>query len=226
MRHHRLSIAAIRWLFGVLAGILMLSACSPPASPAPTRLPLVSASPATALQRITPTAQKDAFSDLPDAARVATHPGEPRPAAYWALWNTCAPQNRATQAAANGGRQAGWILLDDLIVDPGIQLGDHPITSCQEGLALLQGLAITGENTGDPVYELAGALLAAELNLNIGAETCPIAEEAVLGSHLILSQIGFGGAGEYAASASNEVTQAIPRLVELLKGYNHGELCR
>jgi hypothetical protein len=226
MRHHRLSIAASRWLFGVIVSILMLSACSPPASPAPTRPPVISASPMTAPQRATPTIQNDAFSDLPDVARAAIRPGDPRPAAYWALWNTCAPENRATQAAAYGGRQAGWILLDDLIVDPGIQLGDHPITSCQEGLALLQGLATPGENTGDPVYELAGALLAAELNLDVGAETCPIAEEAVLGSHLILSQIGFDGTGEHATSASSEVAQAIPRLVELLKGYNRGELCR
>jgi hypothetical protein len=226
MGHHSPGIAAIRWLFGVLVGILTLSACSPPAHSVTTRLPLVTASPITALQQATPTIQNDAFSDLPDAARAATRPGEPRPAAYWALWNTCAPQNRATQAAANGGRQAGWILLDDLIVDPGIQLGDYPLTSCEEGLALLQRLVTPGENTGDPAYELAGALLAAELNLNVGAETCPIAEETVLGSHLILSQIGFDGTGEYAASASSEVAQAIPRLMELLKGYNRGELCR
>ena len=226
MRHHRLSIAAIRWLYGFLISLLLLVACSPPTSPAPTRLPPISASPATALQRATPTVQGDAFSDLPDVARAATRPGDPRPAAYWALWNTCTPQNRATQAAANGGRQAGWILLDDLIADPGIQLGDHPVTTCEEGLALLQELATTGENTGDPVYELAGTLLAAELNLNVGAETCPIAEEAVLGSHLILSQVGFDGAGENTAPASAEVAHAIPRLVELLKGYNRGELCR
>lgn len=226
MRYRRVSITAILWLFGVLISVSLLSACSPPASPAPTHLSPISTSPVTVLQHATPTIQNDAFSDLPGAARAATRPGEPRPAAYWALWNACAPGNRATQAAANGGRQAGWILLDDLIVDPGIQLGDHPITSCEEGLALLQGLATPGENPSDPVYELAGALLAAELNLNVGAETCPIAEETVLGSHLILSQIGFDGAGEYAESASSEVAQAIPRLVDLLRGYNRGELCR
>ena len=226
MRHHPLSIAAIRWLFAVLVSVLLLSACSPPTGAVPTRLPMVSAPPVTPLQRATLPVQDDVFSDIPGEARAATRRGDPRPAGYWAVWNTCAPENRATQATANGGREAGWILLDDLIADPGIQLGDHPVTTCEEGLALLQGLTATREGASDPVYDLAGALLAAELNLNVGAETCPIAEEAVLGSHMILSEAGFDGAGEHNASASGEVANAIPRLVELLKGYNRGGLCR
>jgi hypothetical protein len=128
-------------------------------------------------------------------------------------------------AAANGGRAAGWILLDDLIADPGIQLGDHPVTTCQEGFYLLQRRSSAGKETGEPVYALAAALLAAELNLGAGAETCPIAEEAVVGGHLVLSDIGFDGTGEYTAT-SGEIAKAIPRLVELLVGYNRGELCR
>jgi len=168
---------------------------------------------------------KDAFSQYPVEARIATRPGDPRPAAYWALWNTCAPENKAEVAKANGGRAAGWFLMDDLLTNPGIQLGNYPVTTCEEGLALLQGRTIAGAETGDPVYKLSSALLAAELNLNAGAETCPIAEEAVLGGHLVLSQVGFDGSGEYAVGTSSEIESAIPRLVELLLGYNRGELC-
>jgi hypothetical protein len=142
------------------------------------------------------------------------------------VWNTCAPDNRADVAAANGGRAAGWILLDDLIADPGIQLGDHPVTACEEGLALLQGRNAAGEETGDPIYGLAAGLLAAELNLNAGAETCPIAEEITLGGHLVLSTVGFDGTGEYAATADTEIVEALPQLVELLAAYNTGVLCR
>ncbi|MDF1597979.1 MAG: hypothetical protein P1T08_18035 [Acidimicrobiia bacterium] len=58
------------------------------------------------------------ISELPPVARASDDGGEPRSAAYWALWNTCAPDNRSELAAANGGREAGWVLVDDLLADP------------------------------------------------------------------------------------------------------------
>jgi hypothetical protein len=115
-------------------------------------------------------------------------------------------------------------LLDDLLADPGIQLGDYPVTTCEEGLTLLQHGTI--EDPGSLVNGLAAMLLAAELNLNVGAETCPAAEEAVLGAHLVLSRAGFDGTGQYTSAPSSEMTHAIPRLVDLLTAYNSGELCR
>jgi hypothetical protein len=142
------------------------------------------------------------------------------------VWNTCAPENRAEIAAANGGRKAGWFLMDDLLMDPGIQLGDFPVATCEEGLALLESWTASGEATADPAYELARLLLTAELNLGTGAETCPIVEEAVVGGHLVLSNIGFTGTGEYTAAFSDEIANAIPTLLELLDAYNKGELCR
>jgi len=140
------------------------------------------------------------------------------------VWNTCAPDNRADVAAANGGREAGWILMDDVLANPGIQLGDHRVTSCEEGLALLQGRTAAGDETDDPVYDLALLLLTAELNLNAGAESCPIAEEAVVGAHLILASAGFDGVS--ASPLDAEVGGALSRLIELLTAYNQGELCR
>jgi hypothetical protein len=115
--------------------------------------------------------------------------------------------------------------MDDLLDDPGIQLGDHPVTTCEEGLALLQGGDAARAEAGVSLDDLAAVLLAAELNLNVGAETCPIAEEAVLGGHLVLSRVGFGTSG-VAVAPSGEIADAIPRLVELLLAYNRGELCR
>jgi len=206
--HHSDSPVALPRLLA-LAVVLLLAACASSTSPTPTS-----------------TTPADPLADVPDEARVATRRGDPRVAAYWAVWNSCAPENQADVAAANGGRAAGWIIVDDLLAYPGIQLGDHPVTTCEESLALLQGQTVAGEETGDPIYGLAAGLLAAELNLGAGAETCPIAEEAVLGGHLVLAEGGFDGSGEYAAAASQEVADAIPRLVELLVAYNSGELCR
>jgi hypothetical protein len=207
----------------VALAVLLLTACAPSTGALATThdgRAVASAQPS----RATSGAQGDTFSGLPDEARVATRQGDPRTVAYWAVWNSCAPENRADVAATNGGRDAGWILLDDLIADPGIQLGDYRITTCEEGLALLAGHSVAGQEGSDPIYALAGALLAAELNLNAGAETCPIVEEAVLGAHIVLTELGFDGTGEFAASG--EIADAVPRLVELLSGYNRGELCR
>ena len=75
--------------------------------------------------------------DAADAATVSTGGGEPRTAGYWLVWNACAEENKADVAVANGGREAGWILLDDLLADPGILLGDLAVEACEQGLRLL-----------------------------------------------------------------------------------------
>ena len=198
--------------------VLVAAACSPgdePAASSSSSDPQVS----TTLAPL----DIEGIDDLPPEARASTGGGDPRSPAYWAVWNSCAPDNRAEQAAANGGRDAGWFLMDDFITDPGIQLGEHLVATCEEGLAYLEGLTADGEETDDPVYDLAGRLLAAELNLSAGAETCPIADEAVLGSHLILSSSGFDGRSSSPFDA--EARGALPRLLALLDAYNSGNLC-
>lgn len=201
-----------RWLIRLLTAALLLASCTPAQQ--------------TTESHSTPTSSLESgpFSDIPTEARVSNLSGEPRPPAYWMLWNACAPENRAEVAAANGGRDAGWVLMDDLLAKPGISLGDLLVRNCYQGLALLQGLTLDGEETDDTLYDLAAQLLAAELNLNLGAETCPIAEEAVVGGHMVLSSANFTGNGTYFTNV--EVSAAVPRLLELLQVYNSGELCR
>jgi hypothetical protein len=225
MTEHPIVSPTMAWrLSTISAAVLYLTACSTSTSATPTSTdespPRQSAEPAQS----TAAGARDPFADVPDEARVATRRGDPRTAGYWALWNGCAPDNRAA-AAANGGREAGWILMDDLLADPGIQLGDHPVTSCEGGLALLEATA-AAEEGGDAIDGLAAALLTAELNLNAGAKTCPAAEEAVLGGHLILANAGFDGVGHTGESPSDEVAAAVPCTVALLRAYNRGELCR
>jgi hypothetical protein len=156
---------------------------------------------------------------LPPGARTSTGGGDPRPASYWAVWNTCAPENRADVAAANG-----YVLLDDILADPGIALGEHPVERCDEGVELLTGSSSDGATTVGAAYVLAGQLLAAELNLNVGAESCPVAEEAVVGAHLILSTAQFDGVS--ASPLQGEASGSLDDIVDLLTAYNTGELCR
>lgn len=208
-------------VFAGLFAVLILAACNSQRSEETAEsvldLSAQTSAPTTALP-------VDEFSEFPEVARQATRLGDPRPPAYWALWNTCAADNRAETAAANGGRAAGWFLVDDILADPGLQLGDQPLASCGAALAVREGAAGHGDDASPSIASLAGQLLAAELNLNVGAETCSIAEEAVVGAHLVLSEVGY--AGEELVEISPEVSSAVSRLLPLLEGYNSGQLCR
>lgn len=159
-------------------------------------------------------------------ARAAVGGGEPRTAGYWSILNSCAPDNRADVAAANGGRGAGWILLDDLIENPGIHVGEYTVETCEDGYHFLQRDDQNGYPTHDPITRLAAQVLTAELNLNAGSESCPIAEKAVLGGHLLLTKVGFNGPGEYGNSLSEGTKVALTPVLNLLRAYNSGDLCR
>ncbi len=154
------------------------------------------------------------------------------------LLGACAPGATATPTitalpsqtpdplyASDGGPSAGWFLLDDLLADPGIQLGDYRLEKCQQGLALLQGQTPQGEARDEPVYALAAQLLAAELNLGAGAENCIIAQQALISSHKLLASLGFDGQASYP-TLDSQVAEALPVLTEYLTRYNRGDLCR
>lgn len=153
--------------------------------------------------------------------------GEPRGAGYWLLWNGCAPDNRAETAATNGGREAGWIIMDDLLAEPGILLGDRPVAICEEGVRLLQ--ASTGTNGEDEqvLPALARQLLVAQLNLAVGAEHCPAVDEAVQRAQLLLLAAGYEGPDSTLRDdAPPEVGEQARLRAKELAEYNAGTLCR
>lgn len=197
--------------------VILAVSCSGEAEVVPSSS---SSSPGPTASTSSPAGRSD-LDDLPAEARVSDGGGPPRPPAYWAVWNSCAEDNRADEAAANGGAEAGWFLVDDILVAPGIQLGDYPLGSCGHALAVLEG----GTSGASQVEALAAELLAAELNLNIGSETCPAAEEAAVGGNIILSTLGFAGRDVSLEDASADVVEATPTFIELLAAYNEGALC-
>ena len=199
--------------------IATLAACSAstPTAQAPTSTPKAE----NTSHAATPTDQNDPFFQ-------STGGGEPRSTGYWLLWNSCAPDNKAEIAAANGGRQAGWIIVDDLLAAPGILLGELTIDSCQLAINLLQAQDSTGvDHSADTAYNLAAQLLAAQLNLAASAEYCPAVDEAVRAGQLLLIQQGFDASGGYfSVVENNQDRQAADFLVEQLVEYNAGSLCR
>ncbi len=214
----------LRSLAAVLAAALLLASCtSPDGEPSATTSATTSPESPESGTVVTAEPAAAAFG-LPAEALASSGGGQPRPAAYWAVWNTCADDNRAAEAEANGGRAAGWVLVDDILAFPGVGLGDHVLTTCEESVALLGGRTGAGDDTEDPAFALAAQLLAAELNLNVGSETCPAAEEAVIGAHLVLATARFDGVS--ATPLDAEGGGALPTLLELLTAYNTGDLCR
>lgn len=191
--------------FLFLSFILLLTACNAQETPVPTP----------------PAPTGDPYF-------VAQGVGDPRPPGYWLLWNSCAPDNRAEVAAANGGREAGWFLMDDLLDDPGILLGELELIRCQDGIRLLEGLPIMGMvDSEDTAYPLAAQLLAAQLNLAIGAEYCPAVEDAVRSAQILLVSAGFNGSGTVLGSDSQVEDRDLAFLLtQQLAEYNAGALCR
>ena len=154
--------------------------------------------------------------------------GEPRTTGYWLLWNSCAEGNQAETARANGGREAGWVILDDLLVDPGILVGEVQVETCLQGVSLLQGKDLQGnDHQNDPAYILAAQLMAAQLNLATGSEYCPGSDQAVSAAQLLLLSLGFNGSGGYLGPpAANQDVETAKLLIDQLGSYNSGDLCR
>jgi hypothetical protein len=183
----------------------------------------------TAPVKSLPTAVLSTPFPTPDSLYHSDGGGEPRGPGYWLVWNTCTEGNQSATAKANGGRQAGWVLLDDLLADPGIMMGPDEVKTCQQAAAILGGKP--SENTPENdlhFYRLAAALLTAQLNLAIPAESCPAVEQAVQAGQLLLVSVGYHPGNASAISSQDPAKDS--QLADFLSGqldqYNLGELCR
>jgi hypothetical protein len=155
------------------------------------------------------------ISKLPPESRTSTGGGDPRSAEYWITWSTCSVNNRSAQAAANGGAEEGWYLVDDFLQTPGMGIGNHSIPSCDEAISILS----SRENAFE---ELAALLFAADLNRNAGSEHCEAADQSMRAAHLALAGLGYQG----PMTINTEPGAAIFQLIDLLSAYNAGSLCR
>ena len=180
--------------------------------------------------------------------------GDPRTIGYWKNWNTCTSGNQAQTAAANGGPDAGWYILNNLLNFPGYHLGPAGIgglqldgvtgnvltgilttlpgvppasADCVAGVRILDKSKITDakKQANDAAYNMAAQLLAATLNISAGAETCAAAVNAVNEGHALLTSIGFNGTGSYLTKSNNPNYQTANNIAGRLDQYNNGFLC-
>ena len=156
--------------------------------------------------------------------------GEPRTIGYWKNWNSCTGGNQDQTAANNGGPNEGWFILDDLLNDPGYTIGVLQLddADCEDAVNVLDKREIAGNNkkkANDAAYNLASQLLAAQLNLSAGAETCQEVVDAVNEAQPLLESIGFDGMGNYLRPKDGQEYQEANVLAATLDMYNNGELC-
>lgn len=208
---------SLRWSVGlpgaVIAAALLTGGCT-------------SLSGAATATRPAPTAVPSPDHGGPSAAPASTAAGgDPRTGGYWEMWSSCGKNSQASTAKANGGRDAGWILADDLLADPGIEVGPLRVGDCAQGLRLLQNRTVDGsDRSSSPVFRLAGQLYTAELNLAAGARTCADLEGTAIAGQALLAKVGFDGSAIASWSMADDATAT--RLAQRLAEYNAGGLCR
>ena len=156
--------------------------------------------------------------------------GDPRTIGFWKNWNTCTGGNQPTTAASNGGPAAGWFILDDLLNDPGFTIGLLHLdgTDCEDAVSILdkRDIANGKKNASDAAYGLAAQLLAAQLNLSAGAETCQAVVDAVNAGQALLASSNFDGSGTYFKGKTGGALRAqATSLAGILDEYNNGLLC-
>ena len=167
--------------------------------------------------------------------------GEPRTIGFWKNWNICTGGNQAQVAEANGGPEAGWYILENLLPqqEPYMWIGDLKVLNCTQGVRVLSSQEVsTGKNkASDAAYNLASQLLAAKLNESAGAEMCPVAHQAILDGQALLEgttkvngkAINFTGVGDYLTSKVKgdllTLRNMALALANTLDRYNNGNVC-
>ncbi|HJU57155.1 MAG TPA: SpaA isopeptide-forming pilin-related protein [Actinomycetota bacterium] len=108
----------------------------------------------------------------------------------------------------------------------GFLTGDVFVDACNEAVSLLDKRAInTGKKmASDPAYNLAAQYVAAKLNVQGGAGTCPDATLAIAQAQALLDAINFNGTGSYKNITPTQQTAA-NELANTLDQYNNGFLC-
>lgn len=152
--------------------------------------------------------------------------GDPRSPGYWKNWNTCTDGNQPDTADINGGPDAGWFIVDDILNDPGITWDDFNILTCEDGVNILDQRDLNSgkKRASDAAYTLAMHLMAAQLNLAAGAETCPSVLDVVVEAENLLVSIGFDGTVKYLRPKDALYEDALD-LAYILDEYNNGLLC-
>ncbi|MGH9891309.1 MAG: prealbumin-like fold domain-containing protein, partial [bacterium] len=153
--------------------------------------------------------------------------GDARTIGFWKNWTSC--DGRGNQDPVLDQTLASFPL--NLVTNTrGVLIGDIFVDTCPEGIAILDKSTLGGtKKANDAAYGLAAQLLAARLNFQAGAGTCPAANTAAANGQTLLDQVNFTATGDYlgprvTGPALTQRNQALA-LAATLDQYNNNNLC-
>jgi SprB repeat len=155
-----------------------------------------------------------------------TYPGgTARTPGYWKNWNRCTGGGQAANAARQGGWQNGYWLLEDVLANPGVKIGNVTVLTCADGVKILdqRDLKTNKKMASDAAYTLAMHLMAFKLNQAAGAYSCAAATDAAMKADALLISINYTGYGSYLKSSNPLYAKAL-KLAALLDDYNNNTL--
>jgi hypothetical protein len=162
--------------------------------------------------------------------------GDARTIGFWKNWTSC--DGSGNQAHVLDQTLASFPIASGQTTH-GVFIGDIYVDTCQEAVKILNKSKLNGTKmASDAAYGLAAQLLAAKLNIQAAAGSCPAANEAILNGQKLLSgqapynttpAIHFNATGDYlgskskgaAATRRNQANQ----LAATLDRYNNNLLC-
>ena len=144
---------------------------------------------------------------------------------FWKNWSSCTAGkqkhilDQKLLAAANAGTP---FTLGLLVLDPNV-LG--AATACRDAVRILSKSTIStgAKRAKDPLFNMAAQLLAADLNVFSGAQTCAAITTAINQAHALLSKYHFDGNTHTQLSAAD--VNLAHTLAATLDQYNNNLLC-
>ena len=143
---------------------------------------------------------------------------------YWQNWSSCSAGNQAPvldQTLGSFPVGAGQTVA-------GVYIGDLYVSTCTAAVRILKKSDVVsgGNRANDGAYGLAAQLLAAELNVQNGADTCSAVTTAIADAQDLLGDIDFTGTGSFLPPNSSGGTRAEAlALASTLDEYNNSNLC-
>ncbi len=174
----------------------------------------------------------------------STEYGEGRTPGYWKNWSSCSGGKQFETAAKNGGWEADFWTLDDvlglststfpyggIVWDDILADGfEFPIDSCELGVSILSSTDIGNRSnkSNDAAYTLARQLLATQANFIAGVNTCPAVVDAAEAAEQLLDKLNFDASGDFLSNKNKKVKADYNLALSLattLDQYNNNVLC-
>ncbi|HKY92754.1 MAG TPA: hypothetical protein VJM11_17015, partial [Nevskiaceae bacterium] len=141
---------------------------------------------------------------------------------FWKNWASCTrsatkKMNTLDVTLASfpiaGGQTTHGVLVGTLYVD-----------TCSEAVSLLNKSTLSGKKqASDAAFNMAAQLMAAQLNVQAGAGTCPAVTTAMIQGQALLVQYAFNGETHTTINAANRLL--MNNIAETLDRYNNNVLC-